>query len=97
MDEGVPLVEDFQTPFVGNCLLITEIEKGLVKEFNDGCVRDSQRVHVGDRIIHIMGEAGTAQQLKTTWDSLLGAFQIGIIRASPQRAQGCEGSQFRYW
>lgn len=98
LDDMVPLGVEFQTPLVGNCLLITYIGKGLVKEFNNECVRDSQKVHVGDRIVHIMGEVGTAQQLMTMWESLLGIFQIGIVRANPARAPGlCEGSQFRYW
>lgn len=98
LDDTVPLGVEFQTPLVGNCLLITYIGKGLVKEFNDGCVRDSQKVRVGDRIIHIMGETGTAQELKTFWESLLGVFQIGVVRPTPSRAPGvCEGSQFHYW
>jgi len=59
---------------------ILSIEDGLIKEYNDKCTQESDKILILDRIISVKGEVGSAAELLSKLDTMSGKFQVGIQR-----------------
>lgn len=78
-------------------LVVMEIGDGYVKEYNDSCTEESQKILPYDRITYVKGQAGTASSLKGLMDKATGKFQIGIQRRCPTTAATTGGGMFNFW
>merc|ERR1719195_1027049 len=69
-----------------NMLVVMEIGDGYIKEHNDKCEDESQKIRVYDRIVSVNGQVGTAATLKSRLERATGKFQLGIQRPCPEDA-----------
>lgn len=76
-------------------LVVMEIGDGYIKEYNDSCTDESQKILPYDRITVVKGQAGTASSLKGLMDKATGKFQVGIQRPCPRTAATKGGGMFR--
>jgi len=75
-----------------------EIGPGYVKEYNDKCQNESDKILVYDRIVSVKGQVGKVATLKGLLDKATGKFQLGIQRPCPvEAASKAPGGNFRFW
>lgn len=70
-------------PMKNDVLAILRIEDGMIKDYNDKCSKESDKIIALDRIITVKGEKGSAGQLKAKLDMMKGKFQVGLQRPHP--------------
>lgn len=90
----------FQAKMKKDVLVVMEIGDGYIKEYNDSCTEESQKILPYDRITVVKGQAGTASSLKGLMDKATGKFQIGIQRRCPRTAATAAtkgGGMFRFF
>jgi len=79
-------------------LVVMEIGDGYIKEHNDKCEQESQKILVYDRIVSVKGQVGNHDTLKGLLEKAIGKFQLGIQRPCPvEIATKAPGGNFRFW
>jgi len=79
-------------------LVVMEIGDGYIKEYNDKCGQESQKIRVYDRIVSVKGRVGKPDTLKVLLEKATGKFQLGIQRPCPvEAAIKAPGGNFRFW
>lgn len=61
---------------------IKSIVEGVVKDYNDKCKTERDKLAVRDRIISVKGRAGIPDDIKASIEGATGSFQIGVLRAT---------------
>jgi len=79
-DKASPLGMVIPKPPVKNALVILDVGDGLLKEYNDKCKNEADKIMKFDRIVSVKGETGTASQIRAKLMDMSGKFQIGIQR-----------------
>jgi len=59
---------------------VLRVEDGLIKDYNDKCTKESDKILVLDRIVSVKGEVGSAAQLQALLNTSTGKFQVGMQR-----------------
>jgi len=70
-------------PMKNDVIAILKIEDGLLKDYNNKCTNESDRILVLDRIVSVKGWRGSAGELKAKLDMMKGKFQVGLQRPHP--------------
>jgi len=84
----------FPAKMRNNVLVIMDVEDGYVKEYNDTCKKESDKIMKYDRIVTVQGASGKAAELKKSLEKATGKFQIGIERPYPEAATKTPGGAF---
>jgi len=79
-EKTTPLGMEIPKPVMKNSLVILNVGDGILKDHNDNCKNESDKIIKLDRIVSVKGETGSAAQLKAKLLDMTGKFQIGIQR-----------------
>jgi len=63
--------------------VVMDIGDGYIKEHNNNCDQESQKIHVSDRIVSVRGQVGNASTINGLLEKATGKFQVGVQRKCP--------------